>query len=431
MDHYTATNKTTRAYKNLEDALNTVLTEDVSTIKDVGYRWEKTFHSIFYSIANTFSRFFVSRIKSSDVTCIQSSIQRVFQKTDYVEKIRGDVDLQNSFLLGYCHASEQFANSYETLIAHEQDEPLKTGILSYKHMKPILFCLEQNFQMSHKELAKQIGVSDSALSNIMAKVQTYGIFNAVHVGKNKYYTLAYPNGEKALKLAKSCDDSPRDSTDLVLKLLNIVQDAASDRHFAREAVLKECRDMFFRYTTRPAECMAQVRDLFEHIHPKKASCVQLLPIEFGVSKSVTIFTMNVESERVFMDVVSHNLMRNIKYDWFVGESSKFKTMKDIIDYLSKQLSISDDKFIIENVRICIMSEQEMKSLLGNGSDRVIYDEEIAYSSNEEDIELNSEYTENEEEESQQTLAFITEHENDLQKVYNFNDYRLKSLQYDA
>lgn len=106
-------------------------------------------------------------------------------------------------------------------------------------------------------------------------------------------------------------------------------------------------------------------------------------------------------------------------------------MKDIIDYLSKQLSISDDKFIIENVRICIMSEQEMKSLLGNGSDRVIYDEEIVYSSNEEDIELNSEYTENEEEESQQTLAFITEHENDLQKVYNFNDYRLKSLQYDA
>lgn len=33
MDHYTATNKTTRAYKNLEDALNTVLTENVSTIK--------------------------------------------------------------------------------------------------------------------------------------------------------------------------------------------------------------------------------------------------------------------------------------------------------------------------------------------------------------------------------------------------------------
>lgn len=85
----------------------------------------------FYILSNCqyIFTFFVSQIKSSDVTCIQFSIQRVFQKTDYVEKIRGDVDLQNSFLLGYCHASEQFANSYETLIAHEQDEPLKFTVI--------------------------------------------------------------------------------------------------------------------------------------------------------------------------------------------------------------------------------------------------------------------------------------------------------------
>lgn len=414
MGNNTTLGNATRSYKNLEEALNTVLSEDTSTIQDVKYRWEKTFHSIFSSLSSTFSRYFVSRIKSDNVTCIQSSIQRAFQKNGYVERIKIDADLQNSFLLGYCHASEQFVNSFESLISHEQDESLKSALVSYKHMKPILLCLDKNFQMSHKELAKHIGISDSALSNFMAKVQKYGIFNSVHAGKNKYYTLAYPNGEKALKLAKSYGVSPLDYTDFLLKLLDLMQDAASDRYFIRNEVLEECHDMIFRYTTKPTVCMEKIRNLFEHLHPKKASCVQLLAIEFNVKESVTIFTKNIRSEQVFMDVVAHNLKRNIRYDWFICKSEEFNSEKKIIDYLLEQLLTADSQLIIDNIRICIIPEQEMKSLLGNNSDGVLYDEEIAYSSNDADIKLESEYKEDDK--PQQLIEYKSEHKNSLQNI---------------
>lgn len=408
------TSNTTRSYKNLEEALSTVLSENTSIIQDAEYRWEKTFHSIFSSLAKTFSHFFVSRIKSNNITCIQTTIQRAFQKNDYIEKIKSDPNMQNVFLMGYCHATEHLGNSFESLIAHEQDESIKSVIDSYKHIKPILLCLDKNFQMSHKELAKQIGISDSALSNLMAKVQTYGIFNSVYAGKNKYYTLAYPNGEKALKLAKAYDTSSLEYTDFLLKLLSLMKDAATDKYFVRNDILKECEDIIFRYTTRPGECMTQVRGLFEHLHPKKASCVQLLPIEFSVNKSVTIFTMNIRSEKVFMDVVAHNLKRNIKYDWFIGESEEFDSMDQIITYLKTQLRDVEPKLIKENVRICIISRQEMQSLLKENSDRVLYDEEIAYSSSEKNIELGSEYQEDDK--PQENLKFIQNYGNELKVV---------------
>ena len=92
--------------RNMAEVLNEVFLETANDIQNVEMRWEKTIGSIFSSLKKTVSHFFVSRVKSDEVNQVQSSIRRLFMKSDYEEKIRVDAELQNVFLLGYCQAVE-------------------------------------------------------------------------------------------------------------------------------------------------------------------------------------------------------------------------------------------------------------------------------------------------------------------------------------
>lgn len=379
-------------YGNVSEALYTVLSERVCDVQDIEMRWKKTFASIFSSLTKIVSRFFASRIKSDEATQVQSAIWRLFMKSDYEEKIREDAELQNVFLLGYCRAVEEMINSFESVISLNENDSLKSIVSSYKHMKPVLLCLDKHFQISHKELAKKIGISESSLSNFMNKVQIYNLFDSARVGKKRYYSLSYPDGEKALKFVKEYDKSlPEGYTDCLLKLFSFLQTAVSRKDIDEERILNECEDMFFQYTTKPALCKQQLNNLFSSLHGEKLFSSSLVKLEIQVKESVTIFTKNIKSEEEFIKAIKNNLDRQIKYYWFVEKSDEFDSEEKIKEYLCEKLSPAISENISRNGFYCLKSEEEMKYLLGEDSDVVIYDEEYGYSSMEERISEKTPY----------------------------------------
>lgn len=366
---------------DVSEALNSTLSEDVNEVKNAQERWKKTRSSIFSSLSRVVSRFFVSRVKSDEAVRVQATIQRCFMRTDYMEKIQTDINLQNVFLLGYCRALEETMEAYESAISFDENNTMKSVVSTYKHMKPILLCLDKNFQLGHKELAQQIGVSESSLSNFMNKVQEFRIFNSTRIGKNRYYTLAYPNGEKALKFVKEYDKSlPEGYTDCLLKLLGILQDAVLYKNMDEKHIMKECEDMFFQYTTKPALCRQKLNSLFSSLHSERLFSSSLVMIECAVKKSVTIFTKNIKSEKDFISPIINNLSRNIEYRWFVEKSDEFDTEEKLGEYLAEQLFPEGGQEVYRNVFYCVKPEKEIGCLLGEDSDVVIYDQEIGYSS---------------------------------------------------
>lgn len=368
--------------KNMADTLNEVILGTMDDIQNVEMRWEKTFASIFSSLKKAVAHFFVSRVKSDEVNQVQSSIRQLFMKSDYEEKIREDAELQNVFLLGYCQAVEQMIDSFESAISLNENDPLKLVISSRESMKPALLCLDKYFQLSHQELAEKIGVSKSSLSNFMKEVQQYDIFNSTRVGKKKYYTLSSPNGEKALRFVKEYDKSlPEGYTDCLLKLFSHLQEAVSHKNVDEVTVRKECANLFFQYTTQPVRC----RDLFNKLF---ASCLRLEKlfasslnmIEAITSKTVVVFTKNIQSEEGFLSTISSNLKRNVRYYWFVERSDEFDSEEKVAQYLCEKLSSAINKDTCKNGLLCLISKGGMKNLLGDDSDVAMFDGKCAYSS---------------------------------------------------
>lgn len=371
---------------NMSSALAAVLSEKPVGVQQLAERWEKSFGAIFLHIAGAVSQFFLSHVKTREVEQIQSQIYQCFNKTNEIKEIKMDYQQQNAFLMGYCHAINQQIDAFESEIAYEKNEEVKAVIASYKYVTPILKIVGSEFEISHKELADQIGTSESSLSNLMRKIEKYHFFNITWMGKNKYYSIAYPNGEAALKFVEKQNKVSADGyTDLLLEMMDSLIKISTCDEFGKNYAMKQCEKMIREYTTKPAKCIRKLNELAYLSQSERVYYISLTFLETKVKKTVTVFTKDFESEKNFIQVIIENLEKNIQYRWLVMETEEMDSVEKLQEKLYGQIrghiNLSDKRWekIKRNMHCHLMPLQETERLLGDIYDAVIYDGDEGFS----------------------------------------------------
>lgn len=369
--------------EQISSIIEKTLSENISGTTELKSRWENGFNSIFSFLSSSVSRFFVSFIKNEEIAQLQAAIRHIFRKTDYIEKIRNDFNLQNAFLLGYCHGTDRMIESFEEQISFKQNDSLRHVISSYKYVKPVLRILDDKFEIGHQELANEIGISESSLSNFMSKMEDYQLFNHMRSGKKKYYSLAHPNGEMALKIIKEDEQISADNfTELFLNLIDSLRRVCTCDEVEKDYVFDMCGKMIMQYTTKPALCKKKLGDLALILKSERVYFNSLIIFEETVKENVIVFTRDIRSEKSFSDIIFKNLEKNITYQWFFTESDEFdspeKVEKIFFDQFSKRDFSSRMERLMKNVRCHIIPREETDSLLGDIYDAVIYDEKEGF-----------------------------------------------------
>ena len=369
--------------EQLPSILEKILSEKKTDRSELKNRWESTINSFFSYLANSVSNFVVSCVKNDEISQIQSCIRGIFRKTDYIEKIRDDLNLQNVFLLGYCHGIDCVMKSFEEQISFRQNDSLKHAISSYKYVEPVLKILDQRFEISHQELAYEIGISESALSNFMRKVEDYHLFNYTRTGKRKYYSLAHPNGETALKIVKENERISADSfTELLLVLIDSLRKISICDELEKDYVLQMCGKMIMQYTTRPALCKKKLEDLALILKSERVYFTSLIVFEGMVKETVIVFTRDISTEQAFRDIILKNLKKNITYQWFLTETEQFDSPEKVeelfLEHFSKYSISHNREHFRKNVRYHIIPKEDTDLLLGDIYDAVIYDEKEGF-----------------------------------------------------
>lgn len=366
----------------LKDIVYGVLSEKRDDIKDPEKRWYGIFNDILYSLAKTASRFFHSRIKSIELSEVQSGIRQFFRKTDSIERMKKDAGLQNVFFMGYCHAINQMVEQFEKEVAFYKNDSMKSVITSYKYVEPVLLALDKNYEMGHRELAREVKISEQSLSNFMNLVKKFQLFHVRHLGRNCYYTIAYPNGEEALKLVKDkIRPHTEGYTDFLLNILGSLLTIAQKGRGGSECIPEEYDRLLSQYTSSPFTCRQYIEDLAKILRLKSIFPSTLILFERTMAKNrVTIFTKDIKSEKLFEESAIENLNDNIKYRWFFVRSAEVDSEESARSFLYKQLFLEKvDRDVIErNVSCHIVPDEREDDLFGEIFDAIIIDEKIGY-----------------------------------------------------
>ncbi|MCI8963192.1 MAG: hypothetical protein HFG37_05695 [Eubacterium sp.] len=407
---------------NKEDLLS-VLSDTLSDKKrdkeDTDNRWNTKINAIFLSMAKMVSRYFVSRVKGDDVTQIQLYIRHFFRRTNVLEKIRKDSGLQDVFLVGYCHAVDRIINEYEDAVSYCENDSLTGVIASYKHVKDVLLILDEKFEIRHQELAEKLGISKSSLSNFMRKVQVYHLFNSAYIGKNRYYSLAHPNGELALRIVKEQSKPSADGyTDFVLLLLKSLSEVGETCELDKTYVLEKCRKYIFPYITKPATYEKSVAEVVSKLHKEKFFVSVPLNIhvirdhEKQIKSNVKIITEDIRSEQFFNEDILENLLNNRTYNYYFTLTGELDTEKKVKEFFYQQFCEADysiefiNSNLMQNIHFNLVSLDMLNLLLRGNTDIVIYDEEKAYKSNDNLISDDLKYFEMQQKEMESVLTAI-------------------------
>ncbi len=361
-----------------------VLSTDLSDNTELENRWRYKFDTIFASLADVVVHFSISQVKNEETAQMQSRIRRIFRKTEYIDEIKHDNALQKAFLLGYCHGVDKIMDSVETEVSYQQNDSLSAAVSSYKYVEPSLRIMEDAIEISHKDLAQQLNISGSALSNFMNKVYKYHLFNTIRVGKNKYYSLAHPNGEAALKIIKDNNNLSTNSyTDFLLLLMDSLIKISICDELEQDYVLKKCETMLRQYTTRPNLCIEKLSELALISKSMRVYRNALMIFERNVKNNVTVFTKDITSEQSFGEVIVANLKKNIKYLWFITETDEFDTEEKVQNYFAEQFlrickQNNREKFM-RNIYCYIIPKERTDFLFEDIFDAVIYDGNAGFS----------------------------------------------------
>lgn len=247
---------------SLVQGLRIALVEKAEDTIDPEKRWKKTFNTYMSFLAKSVVGLTRSEIKTDELSLFQKVINTIFRRTDYVLEIRNNIDQQNIFLLGYCHAMNQVIINFEESTAYKKDDSVNTIISSYTHVAPVLLALDERTELSHQELSEYTGISKSALSNFMAKMHEYRLFDSRRTGRHCYYSISHPNGESALKAVKDRGQPSRESyTDFLSQLLISLYEVGQNDEYDERYVLDKYSAMLPKYTSKPALCKKQIKDL--------------------------------------------------------------------------------------------------------------------------------------------------------------------------
>lgn len=356
-------------------ALDKVLRENPTSPQEIENRWKKGFNAIFSFLSRAAARFFVSMVKSEEIAQTQSYIRQIFRQTDHIDKIKGDIVLQNAFLAGYIHGFANIVDSFEVEISFLQNDSLKSVISSYKYTEPILLILDRDFEISHMDLANELGISKSALSNYMKKMERYHLFNFTLVGKNKYYSLAYPNGHAALKMIKKNNNISADSyTEFLLLLIESLRKISTCNESGRVSAMEECGKIILQLTTKPTLCKKKLDDLAFILKAERVYVHTLLDFEKKVERTVLIFTKDPKSEKLFRDTIIDNLNNKISYHWYFIATEQFNTEEKMKEaFFSDFIALATDKKFENKVQCTYIPKDRIEGRFKNISDAVIYD----------------------------------------------------------
>jgi len=367
------------ASDSLTQMISTTLSEKIEDV-DIDRRWNTKIRSIMNNLALMIVQFSMSKILNRETSKVQGFIHQVFRRTDAIEKVKKDIELQNAFLMGFFHAFDEFIIlTTKELELHGDDNSLESVIKSYKHTTTVLLALDEEVELSHKELSERIGVSTTALSNYMNKVKIYRIFNSHIVGKNRYYSIAHPNGEDALKIVKNNERPAVETyTQFLLNLLESLYEVGFRDELDENYVLNKCSTLVTKYTSSPATCVKQITALTHLLMSERMTVVSLVEFEGSpaVEKNVYIFTRNVRSKEYFRETIRKNIDKGIYYHWFLSSSD---TKEDAEEYLHQQLN--------KKIRITSIPNRVFDKVV----DAVIYDGKKGFQCLDETIDLNTPY----------------------------------------
>lgn len=408
-----------KANKDLLSVLSGTLSDQKRNIENPENRWNTKINAIFLSMAKMVSRYFVSRVKGDDVTQIQSYIHHFFRRTDVLEKIKKDSDLQDIFLLGYCHATDRIINRYEDAVSYCENDSLAGVIASYKHVKDVLLILDEKFEIKHQELAEKLGISKSSLSNFMKKVQMYHLFNSTYIGKNRYYSLAHPNGELALRIVKEQSKPSADAyTDFILLLLKSLGEVGENYELDETYVIEKCRKYISSYITKPATYEKSVEEIVSKLHKEKLLVSVPITVhvirfyEKRIKNNVKIITEDIRSEQFFNENILENLMNNRTYIYYFTLTGELDTEEKVKDFFYQQFGETDHSVefvnnnLMQNIHFNFVSQETLQMLLRGNTDIVIYDEEKAYKSNDKLLSDDLKYFEMQQKEMESLLTTI-------------------------
>jgi hypothetical protein len=365
---------------------------------EVRDRWSIAINSCMMSVAKTVTLFISSRIRSSATNRFQSLVHDIFRREEYIDTIRNDLYLQDVFLLGYCHAMDTIISLTEDDIKLNNDSTINSVLKTYKLVAPTLSVLEQSFEINHSELSTLLSVSPSALTNFMNKVGKYNLFDSRQVGRNRYYTIASPNGIRALKIAKSINRPSIDSYSQFLStLLETLYEVGQNDGLKEDYVFERCGALLQQYSTTPAKCREQIKALTSLLTAERIPMSILMKYYERNARKVIIFTCEIEAEKHALETIRFNLRRGASYQWFVMTEEKTNSIDEIhnqflsLDEDGKYRDYLSDKIASSELQFSLISKSDKDRLLGDFEDVVIFDKKRAFMCKDPTIDNNSNY----------------------------------------
>jgi len=113
---------------------------------------------------------------------------------DMFEKIRPELHNNSGYRMVFYIGYEKACSDITTLLELDDmsniDQEQAKEALSYTHTAALIDTLERRYQLSNKELAEELGISPSALSNTLKRLDPYGLFVTRRVGVKTLYSIS-------------------------------------------------------------------------------------------------------------------------------------------------------------------------------------------------------------------------------------------------
>jgi len=372
-------------------------------------QWKSTTEALSRS-AKLITQFFLAGEVSDGIEVAHSFTSSYLRKCKRWTNIRSDQGKQEAFTLGYIHALNQLLELFIDDVLSKEDEFLLGAIDTYKYIKPCIFALVTKFQLSHSDLAQQIGISKESLSNFMSRVDRYKIFDSTVVGRYRYYSLAQPNGKRAAVLIKKLQtpniEKDTQSLESILRyLLKISQNKADV-----DEALETCRNIVQRKTTTPNIILKQVCELATVLKSSRYPLAYVLRREREVRNMVAIYITDTSKEKIVAKDVAYNIKKKqIHYFYLVPTGVRKKAEADLIICLKPYMDLSNKKELMlfeEKVKVIDIKPESFGIKLNDVSEVVVHDLEYVFISKDRTIGEDTFYTEPEIEKREAILKAV-------------------------
>ena len=336
--------------------------------------------------------------ETNEVEKTHSFTSSFLRKSMRWNDIRQNKDKQDIFILGYVHAINQIL---ELLIQHKpnkEDEKLFNVIKTYKYIGPCVLALNTEFQLSHTGLAQRVNLSKASLSNFMSRVSSYNIFDTTVIGRNRYYSLAQPNGQKIVSFIKKAQAPTIERDTLALtSVMDYLVQISRDKQDS-ETTFDTCRNLVQHTTTTPNIILKQIAELTAKLTSPRYPIDYLKQREREVSNVVFIFSIDIcNFEKMLAKEIVDNITRKeINYFYIVPAGEKSVAQKYLKKYITSHLDYSKSKsmeLVEQKINVMDINKETLNINIDDISVIVVYDLKNVYYTEDKSIDEHTLYDE--------------------------------------